>query len=154
MKIKTKKLDYDKVMALPRPKHKNPWRPNFLLQTVIRLASLPTLWKTGFTYEKHRMDLIDPKQPVLILMNHSSFTDMKLASAIFYPKKYGIVTTVDAFVGMDLLMRQGNIAAAVPMHFWNQASVPPRILRDPCTAPYRNKLHLLCNIGEQIAILL
>ena len=54
--------------------------------------------------------------------------------------------------GMDLLMRQGNIAAAVPMHFWNQASVPPRILRDPCTAPYREKLHLLCRIGEQTSL--
>ena len=85
MKIKTKVSTYEKVMALPRPKHRNPIRPSFLLQTLIRLLSLPTFWKTGFTYEKHGMDKLDPKEPVLILMNHSSFTDMKLANGIFYP---------------------------------------------------------------------
>ena len=105
MKIKTKGSTYEKVMALPRPSHKRPLRPNLLLQTVIQVGSLPSLWKTGFTYEKHRMELLDPKEPVLILMNHSSFTDMKIASGIFYPKKYGIVTTTDAFIGMELLMR-------------------------------------------------
>ena len=105
MKIPTKKMDYDKVMALPRPKHRKPLKPLFLLQSVIRVGSIPSLWKTRFTYEKHRMELLDPKEPMLILMNHSSFTDMKVASAIFYPKKYSIVASVDSFVGMEWLMR-------------------------------------------------
>ena len=105
MKIPTKKMDYDKVMALPRPKHKKPLKPLFALQSVIRVGSIPSLWKTKFTYEKHRMELLDPKEPMLILMNHSSFTDMKVASAIFYPRKYAIVASVDSFVGMEWLMR-------------------------------------------------
>ncbi len=105
MKIKTKASTYEKVMALPRPSHKKPMRPNFLLQTLIRILTIPTLLKTRFSYEKHGMDKLDPKEPVLILMNHSSFTDMKLASAIFYPKKYNIITTTDAFIGMELLLR-------------------------------------------------
>lgn len=29
MKIKTKVMDYDKVMSLPRPSHKNPYVPAF-----------------------------------------------------------------------------------------------------------------------------
>ena len=69
------------------------------------MGSIPSLWKTKFTYEKHRMELLDPAEPMLILMNHSSFTDMKVASAIFYPKKYAIVSSVDSFVGMEWLMR-------------------------------------------------
>ena len=105
MKIKTKVMDYDKVMKLPRPSHKKPIRPSRLLQLVIRIASLPTVWKTKFTYDKHGMDKLDPKEPILILMNHSSFTDMKIANAIFFPKRYGIITTSDAFVGMEWLMR-------------------------------------------------
>ena len=105
MKIKTKKMDYDAVMALPRPKHRNPLKPNLLLQILIRVLSLPTIWSTKFQYTKHGMDKLDKKEPMLILMNHSSFTDMKLASAIFYPKRYGIVCTSDAFVGMEWLMR-------------------------------------------------
>ena len=40
-------------------------------------------------------------------MNHSSFIDLKIASRIFFPKRYGIVCTSDGFVGfgMELLMR-------------------------------------------------
>ena len=82
MKIRTKKMDYDKVMALPRPKHRKPIRPNYFLQTLIQLLSLPTFLKTKFTYDTHGMEKLDPREPVLILMNHSSFTDMKIASAI------------------------------------------------------------------------
>jgi len=41
----------------------------------------------------------------LILMNHSSFIDLKIASRIFFPKRYGIVCTTDGFVGKGLLMR-------------------------------------------------
>ena len=105
MKIKTKKMAYEKVMALPRPAHRKPIRTNLFWQTLIQVLSLPTLKKTRFSYETHGMEKIDKKEPVLILMNHSSFTDMKLASGIFYPRKYGIVTTTDAFVGMEWLMR-------------------------------------------------
>jgi hypothetical protein len=38
-------------------------------------------------------------------MNHSSFIDLKIASRIFFPKRYGIVCTTDAFVGKNFLMR-------------------------------------------------
>ena len=46
------------------------------------------------------------KGPYLILMNHSSFLDLKMASKILYPMPYGIVSTTDAFVGKAWLMRQ------------------------------------------------
>ncbi len=105
MKIKTKRKDYDKVMALPRPKHRKPLRPNRILQTAIRLLSVFDLVPTHFTYEKHGMDRIGKKEPVLILMNHSSFIDLKIAHAIFYPKRFGIVCTSDGFVGKEPLMR-------------------------------------------------
>ena len=105
MKIKTKRVDYDRVMALPRPGHKKPLRPNFLLQTVIRVLSIFDLLPVGFTYTTHRMEKIGRKEPVLILMNHSCFLDLKIVSRIFYPRRYGIVCTSDGFVGKQLLMR-------------------------------------------------
>ncbi len=104
MKIRTQKKSYDKVMALTRAKYHKPLRPNFLLQTVIRIASLPDLWATGFTFTKHDMDKVKG-QPCLILMNHSCFMDLMIMSRIFYPRKYGIVCTTDGFVGMEWLMR-------------------------------------------------
>lgn len=107
MKIKTKKLSYEKVIQLPRPKHRKPLRPLFLLQIVIRILAILDLYPTKFTYQKYGMEKLGRKEPCLILMNHSSFIDLKIASRIFFPKRYGIVCTSDGFVGFgkELLMR-------------------------------------------------
>ena len=105
MKINTRNLSYAEVLKLPRLQHKNPRKPSRLLATVALIASLPTLWKTKFSYTTERMDLVK-NQPCLILMNHSSFTDMKLAYGILYPRRFGIVTSVDAMSGfLGKLMR-------------------------------------------------
>ncbi len=105
MKINTRDLSYEEVLKLPRLQHKNPRKPSRLLAAVVRIASAPTLWKTKFSYTTERMELVG-KQPCLILMNHSSFTDMKLAFGIFYPRPLGIVTSVDAMSGfLGKLMR-------------------------------------------------
>ena len=105
MKIRTKYRTYSQVMALPRPAHKRPYRPSMLLQTVIRVASILDLWPVHFRYETHGMEKIGKKEPCLILMNHSSFLDLKIASGIFYPRPYGIVSTYDTLMGKELLMR-------------------------------------------------
>ncbi|MBO7250764.1 MAG: 1-acyl-sn-glycerol-3-phosphate acyltransferase [Clostridia bacterium] len=98
MKIKTRELSYDEVLKLPRLQHRKPRKPSRFLATVVRVASAPTLRKTKFSYTTERMELVGD-QPCLILMNHSSFTDMKLAFGIFYPRRMGIVTSVDAMSG-------------------------------------------------------
>ena len=103
MKIKTMKRSYNEVMTLPRPKHKKPWKPTLLMGSVMRLASAPDLWATKFTYTRDKKS--EPKGPCLILMNHSSFIDLKMATAILYPKPFGIVCTTDAMVGKGLLMK-------------------------------------------------
>ena len=105
MKIKTKHLPYEQVIALKRPKHRKPLRPLFLLQLVIRVLSIFDLAPTKFTYATHGMERLSKKEPCLILMNHSSFIDLKIASRIFFPKRYGIVCTTDGFVGKSWLMR-------------------------------------------------
>ena len=104
MKIKTVSKSYDQVMALPKAKHRNPLRPNFLLRTVVRIAAIPDLLATRFRYTTEDMDKVKG-QPCLILMNHSSFIDLKIVSKIFYPKPYGIVCTGDGFIGKQWLMR-------------------------------------------------
>lgn len=105
MKIKVRDLPYEEVLKLPRLRRKKPRKPSRFLAAVVRIASAPTLWKTKFSYTTERMELVG-KQPCLILMNHSSFTDMKLAFGIFYPRRLGIVTSVDAMSGiLGVLMR-------------------------------------------------
>lgn len=105
MKIKTKKLTYEEVMALPKPEHKKPKRPNWLFRTLVRTLAQGDLMATHF---KHTEDLSNDEDggPYLILMNHSSFIDLKIASAMLYPKPYCIVSTTDAMVGKAWLMRQ------------------------------------------------
>ena len=105
MKIKTKRLSYEKVMALPHNKHRNPMKPLFLLQFVVRVLAVFDLFPTKFTYKTHGMEKIGKNEPCLILMNHSSFIDLKIVSRIFFPKRYGIVCTSDGFVGKNWLMR-------------------------------------------------
>ena len=93
-------------MQMPRTKHRNPLRPLFLLQIVVRILSFFEMLPVKFTVRKHGMEKIGKKEPCLILMNHSSFADLQIASRIFFPKRYGIVTTTDGFIGpvMRLLM--------------------------------------------------
>ena len=113
MKINTKKMSYEEVLKLPRLQHKNPMKPQMWLATIVRIAVAPTLWKTKFKYTTERMDLVGD-QPCLILMNHCSFTDMKLAYGIFYPRRLGIVTSVDAMSGiLGKLMR---LLGCTPTH--------------------------------------
>ena len=104
MKIKTKKADYEKVISMPKQKHKNPRKPLWLLKLLIRILAIPDLFSTKFTYTEHNMDKLGD-EPCLILMNHSSFIDLKIASKIFFKRPYNIVCTSDGFVGKELLMR-------------------------------------------------
>ena len=113
MKIKTRELSYEEVLKLPRLKHKKPLKPSRFLATVVRVVSGFTMRNINFSYTTERMELVG-KQPCLILMNHSSFTDMKLAFGIFYPRRMGIVTSVDAMSGiLGKLMR---LLGCTPTH--------------------------------------
>lgn len=113
MKINTKEMSYEEVLKLPRLQHKKPLKPQMWLATIVRIICAPTFWKTKFSYTTERMELVKD-QPCLILMNHSSFTDMKLAYGIFYPQKLGIITSVDAMTGiLGKLMR---LLGCTPTH--------------------------------------
>ena len=114
MKIKTRALPYEEVLKLPRLKHKKPRKPSRFLATIVRIISAPTFKKIKFSYTTERMELVGKKEPCLILMNHSSFTDMKLAFGIFYPRRMGIVTSVDAMSGfLGKIMR---LLGCTPTH--------------------------------------
>ncbi len=105
MKIKTCKMDFDDVKKLPRPAHRKPGKPSRLLSLVMRLASIPDLCAVKFSYTKKDMKKAG-KGPYLILMNHSSFLDLEIASKVLFPKRYNIVCTSDGLVGKEGLMRR------------------------------------------------
>lgn len=110
MKIKTKKVPFSYLDNIKKPKHKRPQKPWWILGAVIRLISIPDLIATKFSYTSHRMDKAG-NGPYLILMNHSSFIDLKIAYKIFFPKPFCTVCTSDGFIGKSFLMeRLGCIA--------------------------------------------
>ncbi len=104
MKIKTRRISYEQVLAKKPARHRTPLAPSRLLNAVIRLISIPELLATRFRYTTEGMDKVK-NAPCLILMNHSSFIDLMIAERIFWPKRYGIVCTTDGFVGKSWLMR-------------------------------------------------
>jgi len=105
MKLQTRKISYEQAVALKRPEHRNPIRPNMFFRTLIRALSIPSIRSTHFTFTQERMELIGKDQPCLILMNHSSFTDLKIAYRIFYPRPMCVVSTTDSYIGKPWLMR-------------------------------------------------
>ena len=104
MKLKTIPKSYDEVMAMPKPKHRKPIRPNMFFRTLMRVVSIPDLAATDFTCEKIGMEKLGKKEPCLYLMNHCSFIDLEIAATILYPRPFNIICTSDGFVGKDWLM--------------------------------------------------
>ena len=105
MKVKSKKISFDKLLVEVKPEKKKTPKPSFLFRTLVRIISIFELRKVKFRCEKVNFKKL-PKQPCLYLMNHSSFIDLKIASKILYPKKYNIVATADAMLGKEWLMRR------------------------------------------------
>lgn len=101
MKIKTVYKSYDEVMALPKAKKIKPKKPSIFFRTLVRMLSQMDLRKARF---KFTGQIDKRKGPYLILMNHSSFIDLKIAHGILYPMPFSIVCTHDALVGKKWLM--------------------------------------------------
>lgn len=104
MKIKTVKLSYQEAMKLPPAGIKDPQKPSKLLSALIHTLSSSELKKVGFKCIEGDMKGIGEKQPALYLMNHSCFTDLMIASHVI-KGSYNIVSTTDALVGKEKLMR-------------------------------------------------
>ena len=105
MKIKIREMKYEDVLACPAEKHRKPLRTGMFFRTLLKLLSVPDLRATNFSCRKIGMERLGKREPCLILMNHSSFIDLKIASSILYPRPFNIVCTSDGFVGKSGLMR-------------------------------------------------
>ena len=105
MKIKVKEKKYEEVLALPKEKSRKPIKQHFIFRLLLLILSSVDLFGTRFTYKKIGMEKLGKKEPCLILMNHSSFIDLKIASTMLFPRPFNIVCTSDGFVGKNWLMR-------------------------------------------------
>lgn len=104
MKTTVKSLSYSAAAAIAPYPHKQPRKPGLFWRSLIRGLSVFGLSGTDFHFETERMELLAKKEPCLILMNHSCFLDLQIASRILYPRPYNIICTCDGFVGLGGLM--------------------------------------------------
>ena len=104
MKTTVKQMDFDKVMALPRPRQKQPKKPHIFWRALIRFLTIFGMMGTKFRYETEGFEKIGKNEPCLILMNHTSFQDMEVAYRILYPRPFNIVASNDGFIGFFGLM--------------------------------------------------
>lgn len=101
MKVKIIKKPYRQVMDMPPPKRKLPSHQLGIMRGLVRLLTGGELAKQSFVYTG---SLPRDNGPYLILMNHSSFVDLKMAFAMLrHP--FNIVSTHDAMLGKEWLMR-------------------------------------------------
>ena len=104
MNIKTKKLTLKQVEEIKPYKHFKPVRRSLLLKGLIHVLSFPTLNKLKFKYTTINMENVNPKEPHLIVMNHTNFADLKIAFKMLRKFKFNIVCTDDGFIGKKLLI--------------------------------------------------
>lgn len=106
MKTSIVKKSYEKVMAMPRPKHRKPWKQHRFFRWLLKTISWFDLKATNFDYKMIDMLELDDEEPCLVLMNHSSFIDLEIVSTVLYPRPFNIVATSDSFMGiMNFVMR-------------------------------------------------
>lgn len=106
MKIKVRDLPLEDVLSIPPELHLRPRKPNIFFRTLVRAVSAPDLKAVNFSFTECGMEKLKRNEPALILMNHSSFIDLKIAYRILYPRPFNIVCTSDGFVGKRWLMRR------------------------------------------------
>ncbi|MBP3217166.1 MAG: 1-acyl-sn-glycerol-3-phosphate acyltransferase [Lachnospiraceae bacterium] len=106
MKIRVRDASFQDVLSAPVMEHRDPVRPNRFFRTLLKNVCGPELKTVGFTWEQEGMERLKQDEPCLILMNHSSFIDLKIAEIIFADRPLNIICTSDGFVGKEWLMRQ------------------------------------------------
>ncbi|MCI9219089.1 MAG: hypothetical protein HFH94_05045 [Lachnospiraceae bacterium] len=105
MKIKVKEMAIEGVLAHPVGLHQSPVRPMRIFRLLLKLLSIPDLRATHFSHREIGMERLGKGDPCLILMNYSSFIDLKIAATLLYPRPFNVVCTSDGFVGKNRLMR-------------------------------------------------
>ena len=106
MKTRVVNKRYEDVIAMPREKRFKPMKQHAFFRVLMKTLSTFDLRAVNFKYQKIDMDLLKADEPCLVLMNHSSFIDLEIASTLLFARKFNIVATSDSFVGiMKWVMR-------------------------------------------------
>jgi len=106
MKIsKVRYASLDEVNQMPRFDLKAmPRKAKWYLQLLAWVLALPETLITRLKIKKHGMKSIK-KKPYLLLCNHNSFFDFKLATRAIFPRSANYIVAVDGFINREKIMR-------------------------------------------------
>ncbi len=95
---------YSEVKEMPRFDLKSmPKRAKWYLQVLAWLLSIPETFIRRVKIEKYGVK--DIKGPYILLCNHNSFFDFKVATRAFFPRRANYIVAVDGFINREQLMR-------------------------------------------------
>jgi 1-acyl-sn-glycerol-3-phosphate acyltransferase/DNA-directed RNA polymerase subunit RPC12/RpoP len=95
---------YKEVEAMERFDLKSmPKKTKLYLQVLAWLLSFPETLFKRVKIEKHNMKGLD--EPYILLCNHNSFFDFKVATRAFFPRRANYVVAIDGFINRESLLR-------------------------------------------------
>lgn len=80
-----------------------PKKPKWVLQIVAWMLSFPETFIVHSKIKKVNMKGV--KGPYLLLCNHNSFLDFKVATRAIFPKRSNYIVAIDGFIGREAVMR-------------------------------------------------
>lgn len=96
--------DIRKVKRMPRfDMKKMPVRPKWYLQVLAWILAFPETFIVHSKIRKHNMKGL--KDPYILLCNHNSFLDFKVATRAVFPRRSSYIVAVDGFINREEIMR-------------------------------------------------
>jgi hypothetical protein len=94
----------DELNQMPRFDMQEPVRkPKWYLQVVAWVLSFPETFMVRSTIRKHNMKGL--KGPYIMLCNHNSFLDFKVATRAVFPRRSNYIVAIDGFINREGLLR-------------------------------------------------
>lgn len=81
-----------------------PEKPRWYLQGLSWALSFPETFAIQSDIRKHNMDGIEGSY--LMLCNHNSFVDFKVATRAIFPRRANYIVAVDGFIGRESIMQK------------------------------------------------
>lgn|SRR5574344_793274 len=98
---------------------RDPNRVKWFLRPITWVIAFPAIFRHHTKIEKTNMEGLKP--PYLLLCNHNSFYDMKVATCATFPHQAYFVVALEGFIGREWLMR--NVGCIGKRKFANDISL-------------------------------
>ncbi len=98
---------------------KLPVKPKWYLQLLAWVLAFPETFKVHSKIRKHNMDGL--KSPYILLCNHNSFLDFKVATRAVFPHKSSYIVAIDGFIGREKIMR--NVGCILKRKFVSDSNI-------------------------------